>query len=607
MTPPSPPTDPDAGRAGRRRWSSLALALLVLAPMAFNAIALWPEVARPVPSLNDDAVHFLMVQRGSEALASGASPFDNWEPELELGFPIFFYYQHVPHLAVVLLHRLLLKRVDLLTLFNLVRYLLLVGLPLTVYWSMRRMGFSAVAAAVSAACASLLSGNHRYGFEYESYIWRGFGMYTQLWATHLSFISLACLYRLVDRGTGYAAAIVSAALLAVSHLIYTYMMAITGVVLLLVGLSRSNAKARVARLAVAGVCAGAIGAYVALPFILEKAFLTASPYLQRWKYDSFGAREILLWLVNGDLLDYGRLPVITVLLALGIASACLGRGRLERFTLILFAVWLALYFGRPTWGRLVDLLPMHEGLLLHRFIGPVDVAAIFLVGLGGEWLWRQCAPLGERWRAPVVACAVLVLLIPAFRERREFYSFNTAWIERTRRAIAADGDAQTILATLRALPPGRTYAGLREGWGKDLRFEDVKFTDLLTFYQIPAASPPYSSWSLNADLVWHFDEKNPAHYNLLNVRYVVAPAGLAMPAFLRPLKQTRRYTLYRVDTGGYAAFVALAERKSPGSQSKLFFDIRDWFLSPAPAAGRFVRYDYPAASGAAAESAPSPG
>src|SRR5919198_754701 len=169
------------------RWGTVALCLIVLVPTIFNARALWPELSLPVPSVNDDAVHYLFIQRASEALAHGENPFDHWVPELELGVPEFFYYQHLPHLVVVLLHRLLLQQVDLLTLFNLVRYLLLVGFPLTVYWSMRRMGFSVVAGAVAAAGATLFSSNHGYGFEYESYIRGGYGMYTQLWAMHLSF------------------------------------------------------------------------------------------------------------------------------------------------------------------------------------------------------------------------------------------------------------------------------------------------------------------------------------------------------------------------------------------------------------------------------------
>src|SRR5205809_2930501 len=141
--------------------------------MAFNAIALLPEVTIPVPNVNDDAEHALFIQQASDAWASGQDPLDFWVPQLELGFPQFLYYQNLPHLLVVALGRLTFGLVSLRLLFDLVRYVLLVGFPLTVFWSMRRLGFSDVAAAIGAAAGSLLSGSHRYGFVYARYVWRG--------------------------------------------------------------------------------------------------------------------------------------------------------------------------------------------------------------------------------------------------------------------------------------------------------------------------------------------------------------------------------------------------------------------------------------------------
>ena len=227
-----------------RRFATVLLLLPMLVVMAFNAYTLWPEIAIPAPSLNDDAVHYLVVERASEALANGENPVDHWLPELELGFPMFRYYQQLPQLTVVFLHRLLFERVDLLTLFNAIRYAILVLFPLVVLWSMRRMEFSAVAAAVAAAAAGLISGNGNYGFEYGSYVWRGHGMYTQLWAMPLAFASLACLYRVANRGTGYAAAVFTCSAMALSHLIYSYMLAITAIVVVLMGMDRQNYRAR---------------------------------------------------------------------------------------------------------------------------------------------------------------------------------------------------------------------------------------------------------------------------------------------------------------------------------------------------------------------------
>ncbi len=218
------------------RWTAAVLLTLVLIPILFNAIMLLPEL-RPVPSMNDDAWQYLFVQRASIATAQGGNPFDPWFPELELGYPQFHYYQHLPHLAVVLLNRMLVKRVDLLTLFNVIRYLLLVGFPITVYWSMRTMEFSTVAAATGAAFGSLISANREFGFEYNSYLWLGIGMYTQLWAMHLLFICVACLQRLLVRGTGYLAAIISSSLLVLSHLLYAYMAGLTAIALYLLSLA----------------------------------------------------------------------------------------------------------------------------------------------------------------------------------------------------------------------------------------------------------------------------------------------------------------------------------------------------------------------------------
>lgn len=215
--------------------------LLVVLPMIFNAFVLLPELVEPVPSLNDDAFHYLLIQRASAAVAGGENPLDHWLPEAELGLPVFLEYQHLPHLAVVLLHRLLLKQVGLLTVFNFLRYVLLLAFPLTVYWSLRAMDFSIAAAAVAAAFSSLLSADHRYGFEYDSYVWRGLGTYTQIWGMHLFFISVACIQRLLTKGKGYVAATVACSMLVLSHLIYAFMAALTAIALFFLSIREDQA------------------------------------------------------------------------------------------------------------------------------------------------------------------------------------------------------------------------------------------------------------------------------------------------------------------------------------------------------------------------------
>ena len=576
-------------------WAKVVLLLLVLIPSVFNAIVLLPEVSIPIPSLNDDAFHLVLIQRGSEALANGENVFDHWTPELDIGFPQFLYYQHLPHLAVILLHHLLLKRVDLLTLFNMIRYILLVCFPITVFWSARRMGFSTVAGAIAASFSTLLSSQYGYGLEFGNYIWRSWGLYTQLWAVHLSFLTIACLYYLLEQGKGYVAAITACVLLVLSHLVYSYMVAIAAIVLFLFELDRKNIRQRLGRYVTVAALVVVITSYFWVPFLIYKDYMGVSPYEPTWKYNSFGAIDILTRLANGDLLDYNRYPVLTILLALGVASAIITRTRPARLALVLFVVWLLLFFGRHTWGRLADLLPMSERLHFHRIIGGVHIAAILLIGLGGEWVWRQLAPLRQRWRSVVIGVVILGLMIPALWEREGYYSLNKQWMERTRQALDADQDASTILSTLAKLPPGRAYAGRRDNWGKEQRIGDLHFFDLLTFHRIVAITP-YESFSLNADLIWHIDDQNPAYYNLFNVRYVVASSNRTMPSFLHPIKATPRYTLYEAETDGYADFITVNQTKKVSSQLSLFNVNRNWMTNKNLEEGKFIRYDYPARS-----------
>ncbi len=562
-------------------WAPLLVALLL------SAVMLLPEL-RPIANLNDDAFHFLLVQGAAGATSSGANPFDFWSPVLELGFPQFLYYQHLPHLSIVLIHRLLFEQLSLITVFNLVRYLLLVGFPLTVFWSLRKLNFSHAGAVTAAALAPLFSGNFGYGFEYDSYLWRGFGMYTQLWAMHLSLISLALLGDYLDRGKSRLPTVAVLSALILSHLVYAYMMAISAAVLFTVGLTRSNARVRTLRFGLAWTLAALVTCYFWLPFILSKVYLGASPYLQRWKYDSFGALAILQRLASGDLFDHGRLPVITALVALGLLATALTRSRQAALASALFVTWLLLYFGRVTWGSLLDLLPMHEGLIMHRFIGSVDLAALLLIAVAGDWLWQFCGRWQPERQTSVFVLLTLLLMLPALVERHGFYHLNDVFLDRSALAVDQDEGAATIIERLRTLPPGRTFAGLRTDWGKDMKFGDLAFSDLLTLNKIPAVSAPYQSLSLNADLLWDFNYRNHDDYVLFNVRYVVAPSLEPMPDFLKALESAGRYTLYEAASGGYFA-LGRSDLAFKGKQSELLPAARAWHRSALSAAGEFPR------------------
>jgi hypothetical protein len=282
-------------------------------------------------------------------------------------------------------------------------------------------------------------------------------------------------------------------------------------------------------------------------------------------------------LATGTLFDHSRLPVITTLVAVGVVAALRTRSRQGLLAVASFALWLALYFGRATWGSIADLLPMHEGLIMHRFIGGVDIAALMLVAVGAGWLWQRAAAAWA-WRPAAFAGAAIVVMLPALVERYGFYHLNNVFMTRTAAALAADQDAAAIVGHLAAGPPGRVFAGLRSGWAKSMKFGDLAFSDLLTLNRIPAVSPPYQSLSLNADLIWHFDDRNRNDYEIFDVRQVVAPAGEAMPAFLRVRERRGRYVLYDAGPSSYFA-IGRSDFALAGRQSEFLPAARSWLHS----------------------------
>jgi hypothetical protein len=413
---------------------------------------------------------------------------------------------------------------------------------------------------------------------------------------HLSFLALAALHRVATRGTGVIAAALICAALALSHLVYAYMTAITAIVLLVFGVTRANAPGRLARFAAVGALAGVIAAFMWVPFFAQAGYLNVSPYLERTKYDSFGAPTILGWLVSGDLLDHGRIPVLTALLGVGIVATVVTRARVLVLTLVLFALWLVLYFGRPTLGPIADLLPLHDGLLFHRFIGGVDLFAILLIGAGGGYLWEIARAAISPRRVLAAAAATGLVFVPVFAERWSYYGDNASWIRTTQAAIEADVDAKTVLGALAAQPSGRVYAGLRSNWGRALGFgipfDSVRLYNLLIAARLDAVAPPYRGASLNSDLLFDFNDQDPAAYRLFDVEYVIAPPSVPLARGLVPIVTTPRYVLYRAPGGGYAEYAAIVRSEKPSSQLDLFERARAWLRGGSATGWQFTRYEY---------------
>jgi hypothetical protein len=280
--------------------------------------------------------------------------------------------------------------------------------------------------------------------------------------------------------------------------------------------------------------------------------LNRSIWEARSKYDSYGHVWVLSRLFTGELLDAGRLPVLTLLAVTGAVSAAVRRRAADRIALVIAGLWLALYFGRPTWGILFRLLPLNQDLHAHRFIGGFHFGALALIGIGAEAVLEHTR---KRWHPAVGVAALVLLLLPAFAERGRYLQWNRGIVARNRDALAAAaGEIDALVSALRRevqQRPGRVYAGLPGTWGGPFRIGDVPVYALLSFYNIDALGYAYHAMSFGADIQYNFDDKNPLHYEAFDVCLVIAPPSWQPPPFLAPVTRTDRWTIYRTPSSGY--------------------------------------------------------
>jgi hypothetical protein len=184
---------------------SLIAVSALAAAVLFNLTGLSPETTIRAPSLNDTVLHTLLQRQAIDALLTGQNLTDPWMGTVPaLGYLLFHYYQHLPFVllgalsvAASLASRAAISPAGLVAW---TAYLLLSLFPLSIYWSMRRFGFSRLQAAFGGLTSCLISTNFLYGLEYGSYIWRGSGMYTMLWGMFLLPPALAQCYVTLREG-----------------------------------------------------------------------------------------------------------------------------------------------------------------------------------------------------------------------------------------------------------------------------------------------------------------------------------------------------------------------------------------------------------------------
>lgn len=573
------------------RWSrenTLAV-LIVLLVIAANAVALWPELSVARVDLNDNVFHYALIERIVQAVQHGENPLDCWSAEWSLGFPVLRTYQPLAHLLVVGAWFAMGKSVSLMTVFTVIRFLSVVLLPLSFFAAARLLGFSRLEAAAAAILAPLVSTKFLYGMEYGSFTWAGTGLFPQAVATHFLLFSLGVGRVAIRTGKRLVAAGALVGLTLVSHLIYGYIAAFS--LLLLVALPDDAPRLlRLRRVLAIGGVAFLLSAFQLLPLLRDASLINHSRWEPGWKWDSFGASQVLKWLFTGELLDHGRLPVLTLLAAAGAALFWWRRSsRVHAFAAAGAAFWILMYFGRPFWGPLLSVLGASEDMHLHRVIGGVHVFLVLLAALALAEGWRV---LARRHIAAALAATAL-LLYPAVRERARTVAADAVWGRHNLAAhAAAQGDLDAAIASVRQRG-GRAYAGLAATWGSRFKIGDVPVYAFLGTAQVPTVGFLYHSMALTGDVMVRFNDLSPAQYRLFNIRSVILPANsqLGPPGMLQPRQRFGNLETFEAPGGGYFDLVDVVAAVKTDRRD--FYDINDrWLESDWPAKRSHLLLDW---------------
>jgi hypothetical protein len=545
---------PPAGDGGRTAlwwpWS------IVAAAIGWNLASLRALTAGVV-YLDDSSLHEQMVRFATAQLRTGHLPLTSWFPFLGEGSSQFLHYQSLPAILTGALGLLIGPDAA----FRWSLYLLLSLWPISVYLSARAFGAGRPAAAASAAMAPFLVSVTGVGYEQHAYVWTGFGVWTQLWASWTLPLAWGWSWRAIRDGRGYLAAVVLTALTVALHFETGYLALSVLLVWPLVAGRPLVTRLRRATILLGGSLLAA--AWVIVPLVEQRRWAAINEPLQgSGLVDGYGARSVLDWLVSGQLLDHGRLPVVTVFAALGLALAWLawssdGNGRA---LLAALGVCMLLSFGRTTFGPLVDVIPGAADLFFRRFMMGVQLAALLLAGRGAAWLAARCARLLEtrapRWRpalSPAAAgVAAVTVLAPAWLQLGAYDRYDGAAIAAQRRADATQGaELDRLIAVMERDGGGRAYAGMPSNWGQDFTVGAVPVFKYLESRDVDEVGYTLRTASLMTDPEFFFDQRDPSDYRLFGIRYLVLPARSRPPVPARLAMRSGPYWLWTTDGDGY--------------------------------------------------------
>ena len=410
------------------KW--LAIILLV-GSIGFN---IWLYRAEPTAKIdpNDNAFQYALIDRTNTiwnyadrtcaknvafSICHLALLTDHWVPNWEEGYNLPYYYSHVPQILIVGSYRVFQPLFHTITLFQYyheIIYLLLCFLPLSIFLAFCIIGMPPLTAGIAAVLATQVSTDGLYGIDPSSFLWRGWGLSSQLFALIWFPLAIASCIRFISEKNKSKTQILYG-LLTVFFLVCTTtghlgigMMAFMSVGIMCCSpaflsiLKQKKIKEigttlgiGIKQTLILCIPVFIVLSYWILPTVTQGIYHNISVWDPVWKFNSFGVIEVMTKLVNGDLFDFGRFPLYTLLIFIGIFVCFLDTkstdNKTRAYTVFpfLFLFFICIFFGATTWGNLMNLIPGMADFHQHRFIVGLHLAGIFLAPIGLVWMIRM--------------------------------------------------------------------------------------------------------------------------------------------------------------------------------------------------------------------------
>ena len=589
----APPVQPEPESGPAQGWLLARFGpwCIVAITCVWGLVELRPELTA-VPYLDDSSMHEQMVRFAASRIKEGHLPLTSWFPYLGLGSPQFLHYQSLPAMTAGAIG----TAIDPDTVFRWSLYLLLALWPLVIYWGGRLFGLGRWTAAGAAAVAPFLSSWAGIGYEDKAYVWAGYGVWTQLWASWTLPLAWGFTYRSLRSLRAVFPAVLFIMLTVALHFETGYLAFVPLVVWPFV--VPSDLKRRLLRAVAIGAAALAASAWVIYPLVSQSHWAARNQVLGGTGLENGYGTKVLWWLVSGQLYDFQRVfPVVTILVGVGLV-VCIARWRTflaGRAIVTIWVVTLLMTLGRTTWGFLYDILPGSSDIFIRRFEIGVQLSGILLAGVAivaiGRFVVTEVArllPADRRgWtRNPTshglvagLCIAVLVIgLAPAWWNMHTYDAHNGTNIALQAQADGQEGpQIDRLIDYVRAHPRGRVYAGAPTNWGMDFTVGAVPVFKYLESKDIDEVGYTLRTASLMTDPEYFFDDTNPGDYPLFGIGYLIIPESMPPPVPASLVKCSNQYCLWSLPDAGYihvydTTGVLEASRADVGTQSETLLD-----------------------------------